>query len=175
MNEIVVYNSKFKMALLAVVALIFVCLTPIIAILEYKAGESVWVVICSGVVVAFFGSGFLYLCHRLIVPKPAVTVNHRGIFDNASVISAGLVEWDEIADVFVYDYNGLRFLGVVPLDVDAFLKRQPVFKRLLMKFTMGTGLPPLNIPQAMLRMKVDQLASEIQKYRLMRGALRERT
>jgi hypothetical protein len=122
--------------------------------------------------VPFFGLCFLYACYRLIVPKPAVIVNHEGIFDNASAISAGLVKWDEIADVFVSYFMGQSFLSVVPVDIEAFLRRQPVFKIWLMKANAGLVAAPINIPQSMLRMKVEELASEIQKYRQMRVGIK---
>jgi hypothetical protein len=164
MNEIVVYPSKFKMALIAAGALMFVCFALGFTIWQDEVGTPWVIVIASLVGIPIFGSGFLYLCYRLIVPKPSVIVNHRGIFDNASILSAGLVKWDEIAYVYVYDVNGRSFLGIVPLDMEAFLQRQQAFKRRLMKFKMGIGATPINIPQFMLRMKVDELILRIQEY-----------
>jgi hypothetical protein len=173
MNELVLYPSKLKTILIAAGALIFVCSGLSFVIWQDEVGLSFWmIVICSWVGIPFFGFGFLYACYRLIVPKPALIVNHEGIFDNASAISAGLVKWDEIADVFVSDFMGQSFLSVVPVDIEAFLQRQPVFKIWLMKANAGLVAAPINIPQSMLRMKVEELASEIQKYRQKRSGLK---
>jgi len=166
MKEIVAYPGKFKMVLMAAGALMFVCLGLGFVIWQDETGFPLWVVvIASWVGIPFFGCCFLYACYRLIVPKPSVIVNHEGIFDNASAVSAGLVRWDEIADVVVYGFSGQRFLGVAPLDVEAFLRHQPAFKRWMMKANLGLGLPPVNIPQSTLAMNVDELLSRIQEYR----------
>jgi hypothetical protein len=166
MKEFVAYPNKFKMGLIAAGSLMFVCLGLVFAIWRDEVGFPLWVIaVGSWVGVPFFGFAFLFACYRLIVPKPSVIVNHEGIFDNASAISAGLVKWEEIADVVVYAFSGQRFLGVAPLDVEAFLRHQPAFKRWMMKANLGLGLPPVSIPQSALAMKVDELLSRIQEYR----------
>jgi hypothetical protein len=162
MNELVIYPSKFKMVLLTAGALIFVCVGLAFAIWRDEAGLTFWeFAFMAWVVIPFFGFCFLYACYRLIVPKPALIINHRGIFDNASALSAGLVEWDEIDKVFIYEYQGQRILGIIPLDVKAFLERQPVFKRWLMKVNTRLVEAPINIPQSTLPVKVDELVLKI--------------
>lgn len=166
MNELVIYPSKFKTVLIAVGALMFVCLGLGFAVWQDIAGIPFWkIIIVSWVGIPLFGFSFLYACYRLIVPKPAVIISQQGIFDNASALSAGLVRWEEIAEISIYKFNMQRYLGIVPLDIEAFLQRQPVFKRWLMKINMHTGLAPINIPQITLRMKVDELMLRIQEYR----------
>lgn len=165
MNAIVVHFSKFKVVLIMVGALMFVCIGLTFALWRKEMELSLWViVICSWIGIPFFGFGFLYACYRLIVPKPAVIVNHEGIFDNASAVSAGLVGWGEIADIAAYDFCGQCFLGIVPLDIEGFLLRQPAFKRWMMRANLGLGLPPVNIPQSMITMNVDELMFRIQEY-----------
>jgi hypothetical protein len=167
MSELVIYPSKFRLFLLAVISLIFIWLG--VDFVMWQEAPAVftfrWIAFISLAGFPLFCVCFLYCCYRLIVPKPAVIVNHIGIFDNAVVFSAGLVKWDEIADVFVYNYGRRRFLGIVTLDTEAFLQRQPVFKKWLMKVGMRLGDPPILIPQSILPMKVDELMSRIQEYR----------
>jgi hypothetical protein len=165
MDELVIYPSKFKTVLIAAGALIFVCIILAFAIWEEKSEVPFWEdLLIYWVGTPLFGFAFIYACYRLIVPKPAVIINHRGIFDNASALSAGLVEWGEIDKVFIYEYYGQRCLGIVPLDVKAFLKRQPVFKRWLMKINMHLVEAPINIPQNTLPIKVDELVLKILEY-----------
>jgi len=175
MNEVVIYPSKFKMVLLTAGALIFVCVGLALAIWRDEAGLTFWeFAFMAWVVIPLFGFCFLYACYRLIVPKPAVIINHRGIFDNASPLSAGLVEWDEIDTVFTYEYNGQYYLGIVPLNVEAFLKRQSVFKRWMMKINTGLiDAPPISIPQSTLPMKIDELLLKMQEYHRNYVGLRE--
>jgi hypothetical protein len=174
MDEIVIYPSKFKTALLAAGALIFVCGILALAIWGEKSEIPSWEeLIIYWVGIPFFGFAFIYACYRLIVPKPAVIINHRGVFDNASALSAGLVEWDEIDRVFIYEYYGQRCLGIVPLDVKAFFKRQPIFKRWLMRINLHLVEAPINIPQNTLPMKVDDLLLKILEYIRNHGGLME--
>ena len=174
MNEFVIYPSKFKMVLLTAGALLFVCAGLALAVWRDEAGLTFWeFAFMAWVVIPLFGFCFLYACYRLIVPKPAVIINHRGIFDNASALSAGLVEWDEIDKFFIYEYRGQRILGIVPLDVKAFLQRQPVFKRWLMKVNIRLVEAPINIPQSTLPMKVDELALKILEHHRNYVGLRE--
>jgi hypothetical protein len=178
MNEFVVYPSKSKMVRMAAGSLMFVCviLGLYFALWQYLPGtfSSLYNAIIFYVLfytlfyvgLPALGFNFLFACYKLIVPKPAVIVNHKGIFNNTSEISAGWVKWGEIADVFVYGNGVQSFLGVVPLDVEAFLQRQPVFKRCLIKVNMLIiGAPPISIPQSMLPMKVDELMLRIQEHR----------
>jgi hypothetical protein len=173
MDEIVIYPSKFRTFLMAAGALIFVGIILALAIWGEKSEDPSGDLILYWVGIPFFGLIFIYDCYRLIVPKPAVIINHRGVFDNASAVSAGLVEWGEIDKVFVYEYYGQRFLGVVPSDVKAVLKRQPIFKRLLMYINIHLVKAPINIPQNRLPVKVDELALKILEYIRNHGALME--
>jgi hypothetical protein len=178
MNELVLYPSKSKMVRMAAYSLMLVCVIfgLCLALWQYLPGTFsslynaiifyvlFYTLFCVGL--PALGFNFLFVCYKLIVPKPAVIVNHEGIFDNASAVSAGLVKWDEIADIFAYYYSSQRFLGVVPLNVEAFLQRLPVFKRWLIKvFMMITGAPPIGIPQSMLPIEVDELMLRIHEYR----------
>jgi len=166
MNEVVIFPSKFKMVLLTVGALIFVCVGLAFAIWRNEAGLTFWeFAFMAWVVIPFFGFSFLYFGYRLIVPKPAVIVSQQGIFYNSSPLSAGLVKWEELAEIYVHNINIQRYLVIVPLDIEAFLQRQPIFKRWLMKINVHTGFAPINIPQFTLRMKADELMLRIQEYR----------
>jgi hypothetical protein len=165
MDEVVIYPGKFKLVMIAGCALIFVCVGLAFAIWPDEDGMTFWeFVIIKYVVIPFFGPCFIYAVYRLIVPKPAVIINRRGIFDNASAFPAGLIEWNEIDKVYTYEYCGQRFLGIVPLDVKTFLERQSIFKRWLMKVNTGLVVAPINIPQSVLPMKVDELMLTIQEY-----------
>jgi hypothetical protein len=172
MNEIVVYPRKFKMFLFAAGALWLFCSSLVFAIWPDEIGVSWRVVIASWLGIPFFGLGFTYICYRLIVPKPSVILNHKGIFDNSSAFSAGLIEWNEIASFYIFEVRGHRLIGIVPLDVDAFLQRQTAFKRRLLKIKSG---PPIAIPQIAISMKIDELLLKIHDYHQHHAGLKGRT
>lgn len=66
--------------------------------------------------------------NRLLMPKPAVVISDAGIFDNASAVGAGMLKWEEIADVFACDFMGQRWLGIIPMNEEVILGRQSRLK-----------------------------------------------
>jgi hypothetical protein len=163
MDELVLYPKRTKLLMLAAGSLMFVVLGVYLAQNQESMGLSLWkVIIVSYVGVPFFGLCLVYAIYRLVVRKPAVVVNKDGIFDNASAAGAGFIRWEEIANIFPYDYMGHRMLGINLVDEAAILARQPALKRALARMN-GKIVAPFNIPQSTLPISVDELLVEIKK------------
>jgi hypothetical protein len=163
MDDFVLYPKRTKLLLLAAGALMFVVLGIYLAQNQESMGVSLWkVIIASYVGVPFSSLCFVYAIYRLVNHKPAVVVNHEGIFDNASAAGAGLLRWEEIANIFPYDYMGQRMLGINLVDEAAILARQPAIKRALARMNKKIAAP-FNIPQNTLPISVDELLVEIKK------------
>jgi len=166
MAGLVIYPSKTKMLAMVVGSLMFVTIGVCFVVFREAMGVPlVGVVVVSYVGVPFFGLCFAYAAYRLLAPKPAVVVNEEGILDSASAVGAGMLRWEEIAEVVVYDFMGQRILGIVPVDAEAVIARQRLLRRLSMRISRGMGLPPFNIPQATLPMSVDELLAQIMSWR----------
>ena len=156
MDEIVIYPKKVKLLAITVGALVFVVLGFYFAQNREAMGLPLWVVVITSYVgIPFFGLCLGYAIYRLIVSKAAVIVSREGIFDNASAAGAGMLRWEEIAEIFPYDFMGQRMLGIVPVNEEAIIKRQPSIKRVLAKMNRGMASAPFNIPQNMLPISVD--------------------
>jgi hypothetical protein len=115
------------------------------------------------VTVAFFGAAVVSILYRLVRPAPAILITPRGIVDNASGVSVGLIPWDQIREVREYRVQGQVFLGIVPKDLDALLERQPRWKRAAIRANLSMGAAPVNVPQAALGVKVSDLVREIEQ------------
>ncbi|MEW6208222.1 MAG: STM3941 family protein [Acidobacteriota bacterium] len=151
---------------IAVGALTFVATGIYFAVDRQSLRLPLWVIVISSYIgVPFFGLGFIYACYRLFVPKPLLIINRDGIFDNASAVGAGMLRWEEIAEIFTYTFWGERFLGIIPINPETVMNRQSSIKRFLMKLNRGLKLAPINIPQPGLPMSVDELQSMIEEYR----------
>jgi len=123
-------------------------------------GLAIWkVVVASYVGVPFFAACGLYAAYRLAIRRPAVEIDSKGITDAASAVGAGRLSWDEVDHIVLYKYSGQSMLGVVPRNLDNFLNRQRVVRRVLMKLNLTLGCAPINIPQAGLSIKVAELAN----------------
>ena len=61
--------------------------------------------------ILFFGLGLFFIAKKVFTRKAGLTINDKGIIDNSSGTSIGLIEWDDITGVEtikvsvpVYDY-----------------------------------------------------------------------
>lgn len=158
-HRLVVYPRRVKMALVLLGAIAFVVLGIWIATPGIAAKVAPWkVLLASYVGVPFFGACALYAAYRLVRHKPSIEIDATGIMDNASAVAVGHLGWDEIDYVKPYEYSGQSMLGIFPKDLDALLARQTAWRRSLMKMGLGMGAAPVNIPQAILPMTVEELA-----------------
>lgn len=115
--------------------------------------------------ISFFGLCLVYAASRLLFPKPSVVISRNGIYDNASAVSAGMLKWEEIAEIKPYNFMGNRALGIVPVDLETVIARQPLIKRLLFKMNKGLVNAPFSIPQVGLSVSVDELLKMINERR----------
>jgi hypothetical protein len=166
MNEVAIYPKKVKLVAIAIGALVFVILGFYVAQNRAPMGLPLWkIVVISYVGIPFFGLCLVYAIYRLLVPKPAVVISAEGIFDNASAVGAGMLRWEEIADIFAYDFMGQRMLGIIPVNEEVVLGRQSRLKRVMAKMNKGIAAAPFNIPQNVLPISIDELFSRVEERR----------
>ncbi len=165
-NEVTIYPKKVKLLGIAMVSLLSVILGFYFAQNRVAMGLSLWTIIITAYVgIPFFGLCLVYAIYRLLMPKPAVVISDEGIFDNASAVGAGMLRWEEIADVFAYDFMGQRMLGIIPVNEEVVLSRQSRLKRVMAKMNKGIAPAPFNIPQTVLPISVDELLSRVDERR----------
>lgn len=106
--------------------------------------------------------------YRILIRKPSVIADSEGITDGCSLIAGGLglIRWDEIEIVMVYDYNKrTKFLCVMPRDAAAFLslrQNNPVVR--LFRRSITLSLPRgINLPEWLFSGSVDDLVAEIER------------
>lgn len=164
MNEVAIYPKKVKLLAIGVGALLFIILGFYFAQNRVEMGLPLLVIIITSYVgIPFFGLCLVYAIYRLLMPKPAVVISDEGIFDNASAFGAGMLRWEEIADVFAYDFSGQRMLGIIPMNEAVVLGRQSRLKRVMAKMNKSIVPAPFNIPQSMLPISVDELLSMVEE------------
>jgi hypothetical protein len=164
MDDVVIYQRKLKTLLIAAVSLLFVAIGFYLADGLDAMRLPLWVIVVTSYVgIPFFGLCFVYALYRLLSPKAAVVISREGIFDNASAVGAGMLKWEEIAEIYTYDFMRQRMLGIVPKDAEAVIARQPLFKRILARLNRGLVQAPFNIPQNTLSIPVDELLKKIEE------------
>lgn len=180
-EELIIYPSKWKIFGIAFGALIFISLGIILAVyreklvidfllnLKFNQNFSTLLSYCiifitSYIGVPFFSLCFIYAIYRLIYPKPAIIINNGGIFDNGSSVGIGWIKWDEIEEIFPYEFMGQIFLGIIPKDINMILNRQGIFKKAIMKINKGFVKAPINIPGNILPISINNLINQIKEH-----------
>ena len=159
MDDIVIFPSKKKLALLAVGAFVFVAA----GIFIITKPSIPWIIQLVGgyLGVAFFGLCLGYAALRLLKPVPSLVISKDGLYENASALGAGMLRWSEIADVKIYSFMNQRFLGIVPHNLDKVLQRQGAVKQLLIRVNGGLVDSPFNIPENALPVTLEEILVHI--------------
>jgi hypothetical protein len=106
--------------------------------------------------VLFFGFAACWFLAHAFIPDPALVIDSLGLNDNSTAVSAGRIEWDEVALV------GLSgsVLYVVPR-TESVVARQTALKRLYMRFNAAFLGAPVIIPTLQLAVPKERIASHI--------------
>jgi hypothetical protein len=126
-----------------------------------NSGGSVFMGVVGVASILFFGFCCAYAIRRLIRPSPAVVIDRHGILDCASAVAVGFIAWEDVAELREYRFSNQTFLGIVPKNLDELAARQPAWKRRAIRANCALGAAPVNIPQTMLPMKVQDLLREV--------------
>jgi hypothetical protein len=97
--------------------------------------------------------------------RPALVLCLKGIVDQGSAVSAGLVRWEEIERIFAGSIQRQSFVSIAVKSPDEFLARVGGVKARLMRMNIGLVGAPVNIPVDALPMTVDEVLQTIQEFR----------
>jgi hypothetical protein len=164
MNDYVVSFKRSRMLTLALLSFIFTVIGVVFIIAFATQGigsEKIWLTAIGVVIAIFFGLCLLYYIIVLIKGKPALKITKEGIIDNSSFIGAGLVRWEDIADIDFINFSNQVFLGIFTFDPDLITDRTTGFKRLLNNLNKGLLETQVNIPIKILDGSLDELVDEI--------------
>lgn len=164
-KPLVVYPSKKSIGFLTAGALMFVVIGILFVTMDSTL-DGTFTTIIRYACIVFFGFCLLYALKRLTSRRPSLRINEKGIYDNASAVGAGLVRWEEIKDLPIYTYGGQTYLGIELHDVEAVIRRQPLFKRLTLKLNKSMpGLrTPFNIPAGLVPIPLKEVQRRAASY-----------
>lgn len=169
-KDIIIYPREQKLIFYSICSLIFVFLFVTLIFYKEVMNTDYKALIYSCIGVPFFSFSFIYCIYRILKPKASVIINSEGIFDNSSAIGVGMIRWEEISGIFVYEFKfgnvKQRFLGIIPRDIDSILKRQSLFKKIIINmnifmYTTGLAKAPLNISETSISVTADELYEQI--------------
>jgi hypothetical protein len=101
-----------------------------------------------GIVCAvFFTATALIALFKLFDKSPGIIIDEKGITDNASGVSAGLIEWKDIKGIRTRRVQFTNFLMIDTSDPEKYLKRLPAVKAWIMRLNMKMYGTPITYKQ----------------------------
>ncbi len=106
----------------------------------------------------FFGLIAVIIFRKLIAKKPGLTVNRKGITDNSSGVSAGLIPWADIQEIKISKVMNQKFLMLIVKNPEYYLNKvtNPL-KRSVMKMNYKTYGSPISISSNALQTNFEDL------------------
>lgn len=161
--------SKTKIVLLFFGCLIF-CILSILFILNpdkftsWRYRSSTIVLIAGILGVVFFGISLLYYARKIFDKTPGLVINDKGIYDNASGISAGHIPWNDIVEISETIVVNQSFINIVVKNPDEYIKRQKnIFKRKLVQINYSSFGTAIAIPSVALNCEFNKLKRILQQ------------
>lgn len=156
-----IYMGKGKLWLLITACLAFIAAGAWILSL-HLSGEEVFLYGVVGVVcMLFFSACLIFFIRKLFDRSPGLIIDNEGIYDNSSYVAGGLIRWEDIRNIEMYQLAGQAMIGIQLNDPDAYLQQQKGFKQRLNQINQGMVQAPVNIAQSALRMPLSEIYEEI--------------
>ena len=162
-EQIEIPLSKIKMTLTLMASLVFVCLGIWLLvsppnIRNPNSGNSTTILIIGFVSVLFFGSVAITIFRKFFDKKPGLIISRKGVTDNSSGVSVGLIPWTDIQEIKVTEVKNQKFLMFIIENPQEYLNKvtNPL-KRNTMKMNYKTFGSPISISAKALQTDFDKL------------------
>ncbi|QLG45065.1 STM3941 family protein [Costertonia aggregata] len=149
-NNIEVPLSKAKMSFIILGCLLFVALGVFMLLnaeeMQTRKFSPIWIIGFGGVAAVFFGGICIAVIKKIFDKKPGLKIDEKGIWDNSSGVSAGLVEWVDIVGFRKISVSGTRFLLIDVHNPEKYLGNvKGALKRQAMKANLRKYGTPISI------------------------------
>jgi hypothetical protein len=122
------------------------------------------------ILLVFFGPVTLVMLGRALSKNPVLVLDADGFTDNASLISAGYVSWQDVQRIEERPFRRRVFVAITVTDRAAFLAGQSAWHRFLHRINGPTAAGDILIPDNVLPMSPAALVKTMRQ--MQRAALR---
>ncbi|SEG04355.1 STM3941 family protein [Sphingobacterium lactis] len=163
-EQIEIPLSKRKMILTLLGACVFVVLGGLFVLNPQKFTSIIMrnpiVILISGIAsILFFGIVGISIFRKLLDKKPGLIINHEGVNDNSSGVSAGFIPWSDIREIKVSHVFNQKFLLFIVNNPEDYLdKIKNPLKRSAMKMNYKSYGSPISISSTVLQTNFDDLS-----------------
>lgn len=152
--------SKNKIVLSSIGSLVFVIM-GIWFIIDFAAMQTRFppflIRLAGFVTVLFFGGTFAFSIKKFFDKKPGLIIDEKGIIDNTSGVSIGLIEWKSITGFRSKQIMSTRILLIDTNDPEKFVAKASGLKARIMRTNYNMYGTPLAIGSTTLKYNFDDL------------------
>ena len=154
--------SKAKMIFIILGCLLFIALGVFMLFnaedMQTRKFSTPWIIGFGSIGVLFFGGICIAVIKKIFDKKPGLSINEKGIWDNSSGVSAGLVEWKDILGLRKVNVSGTRFILIDVHNPEKYINNiKGVIKRQAMKANNKKYGTPISISSNGLSIKFKDL------------------
>ena len=164
MNDFIVFPKMGRMIWLGVMCFVFILLGAVFLGFSIMEDDAIWLGIIGIVTIVFFGLCMVYYIKEVTKRKPAMIISNEGILDRSSFIGAGLIKWEEIADIDFISFGGQVFLGIFTHDPELIINRTSGMQSMLNNINKNLVEAQVNIPVKNLDCSAEELVEVIGNY-----------
>ncbi|AXG74995.1 hypothetical protein DVK85_12445 [Flavobacterium arcticum] len=164
MSEIEIPRSRQKIILLTLGSLLFIAAGYWISIEiadEQTRLPTLYVKIIGIISIGFGSIGFIYSLKSLFNRKHSLIINNKGVIDNSSGVSVGLIKWSDITDIEITQVKSTKFILLFVENPEHYINNSKSFKKFLLKSNHKMYGTPLSISSTSLQCTFDDLEKEI--------------
>jgi hypothetical protein len=114
--------------------------------------------------VIFFGLCGIVGLIKLLDKKPGLQFTKKGVIDNSSGVSAGLIPWSDILGTEIYEFLGQRSLVVKVINPDRYIETGSALKRWTKKGNFNLCGSPITISSKGLKIDFNELVDVFNAY-----------
>lgn len=147
-NSIQIPISKNKIVWLLIGSLVFVIIGIwfIVGFADMQTQFSPLMIKLTGAVaVLVFAGTFAFSIKKIFDKKPGLIINEKGIFDNTSGVSIGLIDWESITGIRTQQIMSTRVLLIDTNDPEKFVARATGLKAKIMRTNYNMYGTPMSI------------------------------
>ncbi len=170
-NDIIIPLSKKKNVLLVLGSLLFVALGFFLLMIpEEEYGPSLFSKVAAYSCIVLFGLCAIVGVMKLFDKKPGLVINDKGIFDNSSGVSVGLIPWSTIMFIRVSEIVSSKFILIGVANAEKIMSEQNIFKKFMLKSTNKIYGTPVSLNPTALQVKLEELENILlEKWNLYKG------
>lgn len=162
MNTIKIKSSKTKFLLIITVAVIFIILGLFLVVnpnyfISDIFRNSTVISITGFISIIFFSMCLILIIKVFVTKKISLIVNEKGIIDNSSYTSVGMIFWNDITSIHSIDIASNKFLIINVKNPNKYINNQTGIKRRLLEKTFKTYGYPISISSTILACSFKEL------------------